>query len=171
MTGLIVSRNLPDVADIIVENYVNESEEEKQQEAEEEQVDLGWEEPQPVKKRKSKAVELTKEEFDEEAAVEEARVRSYIYNIYIYICLLLTILSKEYRLQLLSDLSAHLNRLKLLRQAESKLETTKGLMGRGAAKKVREHGWVEDESQPEDRNGDRKKWQGKIWKWKMERRK
>lgn len=84
MTGLIVSRNLPDVADIIVENYVNESEEEKQQEAEEEQVDLGWEEPQPVKKRKSKAVELTKEEFDEEAAVEEARVRSYIYNIYIY---------------------------------------------------------------------------------------
>lgn len=168
MTGLIVSRNLPDVADIIVENYVNESEEEKQQEAEEEQVDLGWEEPQPVKKRKSKAVELTKEEFDEEAAVEEARVRSYIY---IYICLLLTILSKEYRLQLLSDLSAHLNRLKLLRQAESKLETTKGLMGRGAAKKVREHGWVEDESQPEDRNGDRKKWQGKIWKWKMERRK
>ncbi|OXG89591.1 U3 small nucleolar RNA-associated protein 11 [Cryptococcus neoformans A2-102-5] len=132
------------------ENYVNESEEEKQQEAEEEQVDLGWEEPQPVKKRKSKAVELTKEEFDEEAAVEEAR---------------------EYRLQLLSDLSAHLNRLKLLRQAESKLETTKGLMGRSAAKKVREHGWVEDESQPEDRNGDRKKWQGKIWKWKMERRK
>lgn len=79
MTGLIVSRNLPDVADIIVENYVNESEEEKQQEAEKEQVDLGWEEPQPVKKRKSKAVELTKEEFDEEAAVEEARVRSYIY--------------------------------------------------------------------------------------------
>ncbi|KAE8538544.1 hypothetical protein D1P53_004905 [Cryptococcus gattii VGV] len=132
------------------ENYGNESEEEEQQKLEEEQVDLGWEEPQPVKKRKAKTVEPTKEEFNEEAAAEEAR---------------------EYRLQLLSDLSGHLNRLKLLRQAEAKLETTKGLMGKGAVKKVREHGWVEDESQPEDRNGDRKKWQGKIWKWKMERRK
>ncbi|KAL0255420.1 hypothetical protein I308_100224 [Cryptococcus tetragattii IND107] len=133
-----------------VENYGNESEEEEQQKLEEEQVDLGWEEPRPVKKRKAKTVEPMKDEFNEEAAAEEAR---------------------EYRLQLLSDLSAHLNRLKLLRQAEAKLETTKGLMGKGAVKKVREHGWVEDESQPEDRNGDRKKWQGKIWKWKMERRK
>lgn len=150
MIGMNVSRNLPDVADILVENYGNESEEEEQQKLEEEQVDLGWEEPQPVKKRKAKTVEPTKEKFNEDAAAEEAR---------------------EHRLQLLSDLSAHLNRLKLLRQAEAKLETTKGLMGKGAVKKVREHGWVEDESQPEDRNGDRKKWQGKIWKWKMERRK
>lgn len=50
---------------------------------EEEQVDLGWEEPQPVKKRKAKTIEPTKEEFNEEAAAEEARVRfRRIYIIY-----------------------------------------------------------------------------------------
>lgn len=86
MNGLIVSRGLPDVADILVENYGNEYEEEEQQGTEEEQIDLGWEEPQPVKKRKSKAVELAKEEFDEEAAAQEARVSlsKYIYLSYAF---------------------------------------------------------------------------------------
>lgn len=83
MIGMNVSRNLPDVADILVENYGNESEEEEQQKLEEEQVDLGWEEPQPVKKRKVKTVEPTKEKFNEDAAAEEARVRfRRIYIIY-----------------------------------------------------------------------------------------
>ncbi|TYJ58731.1 hypothetical protein B9479_000567 [Cryptococcus floricola] len=115
----------------------------------EEAVDLGWEDPQPSKKRRSKAPAPEVVEIDEEAAAAASR---------------------EHRLDLLSSLSAHLNRLKLLRQAESKLETTKGMMGKGAAQKVREQGYVEDESQPEDRNGERKKWQGKIWKWKTQRR-
>ncbi|ODO09189.1 hypothetical protein I350_02789 [Cryptococcus amylolentus CBS 6273] len=115
----------------------------------EEAVDLGWEDPQPSKKRRSKAPAPEVVEIDEEAAAAASR---------------------EHRLDLLSSLSAHLNRLKLLRQAESKLETTKGMMGKGAAQKVREQGYVEDESQPEDRNGERKKWQGKVWKWKTERR-
>ncbi|ODN80628.1 hypothetical protein L202_02813 [Cryptococcus amylolentus CBS 6039] len=115
----------------------------------EEAVDLGWEDPQPSKKRRSKAPAPEVVEIDEEAAAAASR---------------------EHRLDLLSSLSAHLNRLKLLRQAESKLKTTKGMMGKGAAQKVREQGYVEDESQPEDRNGERKKWQGKVWKWKTERR-
>ncbi|WVQ73937.1 hypothetical protein IAR50_003518 [Cryptococcus sp. DSM 104548] len=131
------------------EQYGESSEEEVEGETEE-AVDLGWEDPQPSKKRKSRAPAPDKVEIDEEAAAAASR---------------------EHRLDLLSSLSAHLNRLKLLRQAEAKLETTKGMMGKGAARKVREQGYVEDESQPEDRNGERKRWQGKVWKWKTERRK
>ena len=44
------------------------------------------------------------------------------------------------------------------------------MMGKGAARKVRENGWVEDENAPEDRNGDKKRWEGKMWKWKLERK-
>ncbi|ODO06396.1 U3 small nucleolar RNA-associated protein 11 [Cryptococcus wingfieldii CBS 7118] len=130
------------------EQYGESSTEEVEGETEE-AVDLGWEDPQPSKKRRSKAPAPEVVEIDEEAAAAASR---------------------EHRLDLLSSLSAHLNRLKLLRQAESKLETTKGMMGKGAAQKVREQGYAEDESQPEDRNGERKKWQGKVWKWKTERR-
>jgi U3 small nucleolar RNA-associated protein 11 len=82
---------------------------------------------------------------------------------------MLTIL-QDNRITLLTSLSAHLARLRLLRQAEAKLQATKGLMGKGAATKVREAGFVEDASQPEDRNGDRKRFEGKVWKWKLERR-
>ena len=60
--------------------------------------------------------------------------------------------------------------MKQLRIAAAKLETTKGMMGKGAARKVRENGWVEDENAPEDRNGDKKRWEGKMWKWKLERK-
>ncbi len=77
---------------------------------------------------------------------------------------------QEHRLSLLASLSAHLGRVRLLRQAESKLEATKGLMGKGAARKVREAGFVQDENAPEDRNGERKRFEGKLWKWKLERR-
>lgn len=71
----------------------------------------------------------------------------------------------------LGRLSALLGRVRLLRQAETRLETTKGLMGKGAARKIREAGFVDDESVKEDRNGDKKTFQGKQWKWKLERRK
>lgn len=77
---------------------------------------------------------------------------------------------QEYRVSLLTSLSAYLGRIRLLRQAESKLETTKALMGRGAAKKIREAGFVDDENAPEDRNGERKRYEEKMWKWKLERR-
>ena len=40
----------------------------------------------------------------------------------------------------------------------------------GRAKKVREAKWVDDETQEEDKNGERRRWEGKIWKWKLERR-
>lgn len=44
-------------------------------------------------------------------------------------------------------------------------------MGKGgAARKVREAGFVEDETAAEDRNGDRKRWETKQFKWKLERR-
>jgi len=43
-------------------------------------------------------------------------------------------------------------------------------MGKGAARKVREAGFVQDENAPEDRNGERKRFEGKLWKWKLERR-
>lgn len=69
MNGLIVSCSLLDIVDILVENYGNEFEEEVYQGMEEEQIDLGWEELQFVKKRKLKVVELVKEEFDEEVVV------------------------------------------------------------------------------------------------------
>ena len=71
----------------------------------------------------------------------------------------------------MTALSAHLGRIRQLRQAEQKLAATKGLMGKGSARKVREAGWVEDETQKEDRNGERKRFEGKVWKWKLERRK
>lgn len=74
-------------------------------------------------------------------------------------------------MELLARLSALLSRVRLLRQAEIRLETQKGLMGKGAARRVRDAGFVEDEKAPEDRNGERKRWQGKQWKWKLERRK
>jgi U3 small nucleolar RNA-associated protein 11 len=61
--------------------------------------------------------------------------------------------------------------VKQLRIAASKLETTKGMMGKGAPRKVRENGWVEDENAPEDRNGEKRRWEGKMWKWKLERKK
>lgn len=44
-------------------------------------------------------------------------------------------------------------------------------MGKGAARMIREAGFVDDESVKEDRNGDKKTFQGKQWKWKLERRK
>nr|ODN93006.1 U3 small nucleolar RNA-associated protein 11 [Cryptococcus depauperatus CBS 7855] len=133
-----------------LEKYGESSKHVDEARKEEEEVDLGWVEPNEKKKQKSKISKSRDDEVDEQAVAEEAR---------------------QYRMELLSSLSAHLNRLKLLRQAESKLTTTKSLMGKGAVQKVRDHGWVEDESQPEMRNGEKKKWQSKIWKWKMERRK
>ncbi|EIW70548.1 U3 small nucleolar RNA-associated protein 11 [Tremella mesenterica] len=78
--------------------------------------------------------------------------------------------AREHRLSLLISLSALLRRVRLLRQAESRLHITKALMGKGASRKVREAQWVEDDTQPEDRNGERKRWEGKMWKWKAERR-
>ncbi|WVQ81767.1 hypothetical protein IAT38_003892 [Cryptococcus sp. DSM 104549] len=132
------------------EGYGRTEEEIEKERVEEEAVDLGWEEPAPAKKRKSKTpTPKPAPVADEEAAEEEARA---------------------YRLDLLTDLSAHLARLRLLRQAEGKLETTKGLMGKGGAQKVRDAGFVEDENAPEDRNGERKRFEGKMWKWKLERR-
>jgi len=71
----------------------------------------------------------------------------------------------------LGRLSALLGRVRLLRQAEARLETTKGLMGKGAARKIREAGFVEDDNAKEDRNGEKKAFLGKQWKWKLERRK
>ncbi|WWD17081.1 hypothetical protein CI109_101518 [Kwoniella shandongensis] len=111
-------------------------------------VDLGWAAPTPSKKRKEKQPEPVVE-IDQEAIEEEARA---------------------HRLELLTDLSAYLARLKLLRQAEAKLSTTKSLMGKGAATKARQAGFVEDENAPEDRNGEKKRYQAKMWKWKLERR-
>jgi U3 small nucleolar RNA-associated protein 11 len=78
---------------------------------------------------------------------------------------------KEYRMEQLGRLSALLGRVRLLRQAEARLEMTKGLMGKGASRKIREAGFVEDDSAREDRNGDKKTFVGKAWKWKLERRK
>jgi U3 small nucleolar RNA-associated protein 11 len=43
-------------------------------------------------------------------------------------------------------------------------------MGKGAVRKVQEHGWVEDPEAAEDRNGERRKWVGKEYKWKAERK-
>ena len=79
--------------------------------------------------------------------------------------------AREHRIELLTTLSAYLGRIRLLRQAEAKLSTTKAMMGKGASKKVRESAYVEDESRPEDRNGERKRFQGKLFKWKSERKK
>lgn len=78
---------------------------------------------------------------------------------------------KEHRLDLLSTLSALLARQSKLRSAADKIANTKARMGKGAHKKVKEGEWVEDESVKEDRNGERKRWVGKEFKWKMERRK
>lgn len=75
-------------------------------------------------------------------------------------------------MELLSRLSGLLGRVRTLRQVETRLETQKSLMGKGgAALKVREAGFVEDENAAEDRNGERKRWQGKQFKWKLERKK
>lgn len=71
----------------------------------------------------------------------------------------------------LGRLSALLGRVRILRQTEARLETTKGLMGKGAARKVREAGFVDDANAAEDRNGEKRTFQGKQWKWKLERRK
>ena len=79
--------------------------------------------------------------------------------------------TKQHRIDLLSQLSGLLARLRLLREAEGKLENTKRLMGKGGARKVRKEGWVEDGEAPEDRDGERKRWDKAIWKWKLERRK
>ncbi|WWC61971.1 uncharacterized protein I303_104557 [Kwoniella dejecticola CBS 10117] len=122
---------------------------------EEETIDLGWAEPISSKKKgKSKAIQnqstLVDVEEDADELAEEAR---------------------ENRMEHLTLLSAYLARLKLLRQAESKLEITKGLMGKGGvAKRVREDRYVEDENAPEDENGEKKRFEGKMWKWKLERR-
>jgi len=44
------------------------------------------------------------------------------------------------------------------------------MMGKGAVKKVREAKRVDDDKAPEDRNGERKRHEGKMWKWKIERK-
>jgi len=40
----------------------------------------------------------------------------------------------------------------------------------GAARRIRTAGFVDDENAKEDRNGDKKRFEGKMWKWKLERR-
>lgn len=72
---------------------------------------------------------------------------------------------------MLAELSALLGRVRTLRQVETRIAKQKGLMGKGSARRVRDAGYVEDASAPEDRNGDRKKYQEKMWKWKLERKK
>ncbi|WWD03338.1 hypothetical protein V865_001390 [Kwoniella europaea PYCC6329] len=135
------------------ENYGESSrsnEDKRIEEQNEEPVDLGWNEPSTSQKKKNKQKVIEPvEQVDEELIAEEA---------------------KSHRIELLTLLSAYLNRLKLLRQAENKLETTKSLMGKGAARKIRDTHWVEDESQPENKDGERKRLEGKMWKWKLERR-
>lgn len=118
-------------------------------EAEEEAVDLGWLTPEPKRKRgakKAPAPAVAAETVSEEDA-------------------------RAFRMEQLGTLSALLGRVRALRTAEARLEGTKNRMGKGAARKIKEAGWVEDESVKEDRNGDRKRWEGKQWKWKLERRK
>ncbi|WWC70004.1 uncharacterized protein I206_103948 [Kwoniella pini CBS 10737] len=113
-------------------------------------IDLGWTEPISSKKKgKEKAVLKTNSEVNVDELAEEAR---------------------ENRMENLILLSSYLSRLKLLRQAENKLEITKSLMGKGSAKKIREDQFIEDDTAPEDENGDRKRFQSKLWKWKLERR-
>lgn len=109
----------------------------------EEVFDLGWAEPTTSKRKVKPASTPVTPDFD---------------------------VDREHRLDQLTELSALLSRVKQLRVAATKLETTKGMMGKGAARKVREAGWVEDENAPEDRNGDKKRYEGKMWKWKLERR-
>ncbi|OCF74270.1 U3 small nucleolar RNA-associated protein 11 [Kwoniella mangroviensis CBS 8886] len=135
------------------ENYGESSRsngDERIEEQNDEPIDLGWHEPPISQKRKNKQKVIEPvEEVDEELIAEEA---------------------KSHRIELLTLLSAYLNRLKLLRQAEHKLETTKSLLGKGSARKIRDTQWVDDESQPESKNGERKRLEGKMWKWKLERR-
>ena len=78
--------------------------------------------------------------------------------------------TQQRRLDLLSDLSAHLGRIRQLHLALSKLSMTKGLMGRGAAVKTRSTHMVDDDAQREDRNGERKRMVHRQFKWKAERR-
>ncbi|RSH83567.1 uncharacterized protein EHS24_007255 [Apiotrichum porosum] len=130
--------------------YGDDDDNETEETAEaEEAVDLGWLAPEaPKKRRKAKAP--TPPPAAPEDTTDEAR---------------------EYRMELLGKLSGLLGRVRVLRQAEGRMETTKGLMGKGAARRVRDAGFVEDETVAEDRNGDRKRFEGKQWKFKLERRK
>jgi len=114
-------------------------------EAPEETVDLGWAEPKASSSKPKKPLATLTAETGADT-------------------------DRTHRLDLLTELSALLGRVKQLRIAAHKLETTKGMMGKGAPRKVRENGWVEDENVPEDRNGDKKRWEGKMWKWKLERK-
>ena len=131
-------------------------------------ADLGWKEPVTASTRK---VSFTPDELSKppsiEILAEEARVRPHYP---IGRTILITLL-QQHRLSLLTSLSGYLGRVRLLRQAESKLQTTKSLMGKGSARKAREARFVEDENAPEDRNGEKKRFEGKLWKWKLERRK
>jgi U3 small nucleolar RNA-associated protein 11 len=43
-------------------------------------------------------------------------------------------------------------------------------MGKGGARKVKQHGWVEDPNAKEDKNGETRRWEGKAFKWKAERK-
>ncbi|CAK9780745.1 small-subunit processome [Cutaneotrichosporon oleaginosum] len=130
------------------EGYAASGEKVEEAEEEEEAVDLGWLEPESAKKRK--AVKSTDANDEAEVTEEDARI---------------------HRLEMLAELSALLGRVRTLRQVETRIANQKGLMGKGAARRVRDAGYVEDPSAPEDRNGDRKKWQEKMWKWKLERKK
>lgn len=71
----------------------------------------------------------------------------------------------------INRLSGLMRRVRVLREAESHLEKTKNLMGKGSSRKIRDAGFVEDENAAEDRNGEKKTFQSKQWKWKLERRK
>ncbi|BEJ13813.1 hypothetical protein CspHIS471_0309870 [Cutaneotrichosporon sp. HIS471] len=130
------------------EGYGADDEQAVQAATEEEAVDLGWLEPEPAKKYKS--TNESRAEAVEEVTEEDARI---------------------HRLEMLAELSALLGRVRTLRDVETRIAKQKGLMGKGSARRVREAGYVEDANAKEDRNGDRKKWQEKMWKWKLERKK
>ncbi|KAK1924064.1 small-subunit processome [Papiliotrema laurentii] len=116
-------------------------------------VDLGWEEEDAGKRKaKSQLAEVGQEADDTDEAVDAEQ-------------------AQQHRLALYAALSARLVRVRELRIVEQKLGSTLGLFGKGAAQKVRKAGWVEDESAPEDRNGERKRYERTLFKWKLDRKK
>jgi U3 small nucleolar RNA-associated protein 11 len=154
-------------ADETVDAYGAEEETEAAQAEEEETADLGWLAPEPSKKKKKTKAKV---EPEPEAAPEDTTDEARVSDSHLKLSLGPAD-TQAHRMEQLGHLSALLGRVRILRQAEARLETTKALMGKGAARKVREAGLVDDENAKEDRNGERKTMQSKQWKWKLERRK
>ncbi|KAI0308192.1 u3 small nucleolar RNA-associated protein 11 [Multifurca ochricompacta] len=128
-------------------------------------VDLGWKEPERLKRGKKKEVsDKTIDGTDKNTEFERREA------------------SKTHRTRLLKELSARLHRDRMLRYTERELEMQRLLMGKGCSKKVKDVERVEEQNDEDELDARRGRgrtstsrhepvvYKPRVYKWRSERK-